>query len=143
MNQSNANRKYKFLLGAMAKARWLVENGRHHRPDGAHDIYTLMSRLRDYCLCDPNVDFDTQLNAISQFVNLSPTKLLYLADVGEWLELDRSTVDFSDDEYDEFWTNEDNLPSMSVYYHFMPQSPLAQDKDEIESLNALYYGSAR
>ena len=135
------SKEYRFLIGAMAKVRWVVENGRQHRPDGAHDVYTLMARLRDYCLSDPNIDYETQLTTVSHFVNLSNEQLLYLADVGEWLELDRSTEDLSEEEYDEFWSVPDNLPSMNVYYHFMPQSPHKKDKKEIDSLNALYYGS--
>jgi len=143
MTNKKDNHEYRFLLGAMAKTRWLVENNRHHRPDGAHDFYTLIARLRDYCQSDPFVDFDTQLNAISQFVKLSPTKILYLADAGEWLSLDRSTSEMEDDEYEEFWTDDNNYPRMNVYHHFMPQSYSEQDKYEIEFLNALYYGSAR
>jgi len=142
MGNSKRTNKYRMLLGAMAKVRWLVEHNRHHRPESTHDFYTLISRLRDYCQSDALVDFDAQLNTVSEFVELSPSKILYLADVGEWLLLDRSTSEMEDDEYDEFWTHDENYPSMNVFHHFMPQTYSEQDKVEIDSLNALYYGSA-
>lgn len=135
------SKEYRFLIGAMAKVRWVVENGRQYRPDGAHDVYTLMARLRDYCDSDPNIDYESQLDCVSNFVNLSTTELYYLGDVGEWIQLDRDTEKFSDSEYEEFWEDASNRPSMSVYYHFMPQSCSSDDREEIESLNALYYGS--
>ena len=125
----------------MIKVRWAVENGRQFRPDGAHDVYKLMARLRDFCASEPNIDFEAQLATVTRFVNLSEEQLLYLADVGEWLELDRSTEDLSEEEYDAFWSNPDNLPLMWVYHHFMPQSPSEKDKDEIDFLNNLFHST--
>ena len=112
---------YRLLIAAMSKVRWLVSHGRHKRPDGAQDVKMLMERLGKYANEDFGVDYVTQLDSVSEFVGLSIQELRYLADVGEWIEIDRKTTEMDDTEYDKFWEKDSNSPSMSVLHSSMPK----------------------
>jgi hypothetical protein len=96
----NESANYRLLLSAMSKVRWLVSHGRHKRPDGAQDVKLLMERLGKYANEEHGVDYVTQLESVSEFVGLSVQELRYLADVGEWIEIDRRTSEMDDTEYD-------------------------------------------
>lgn len=131
---------YRMLLSSMAKVRWLTHHNRIHRPDGAHDVKLLMERLSNFVSEDTDLDYAIQLEAMSDFVRLPVHELRYLADVGEWIEVDRNTFDLDDDDYEKFWKNDDNIPSMRVLRTSMI-SPLSdEDMKEVAELNHLYYG---
>ena len=97
MNYEVGNKKwnesvnYRLLISAMSKVRWLVSHGRHKRPDGAQDVKLLMERLGKFANEEFGVDYVTQLDSVSEFVGLSVQELRYLADVGEWIEIERKT----------------------------------------------------
>lgn len=130
---------YRLLIAAMSKVRWLVSHGRHKRPDGAQDVKMLMERLGKYANEDFGVDYVTQLDSVSEFVGLSIQELRYLADVGEWIEIDRKTTEMDDTEYDKFWEKDSNSPSMKVLHSSMPKPLSDGDYEEVLSLNQLFY----
>jgi hypothetical protein len=135
----NESANYRLLISAMSKVRWLVSHGRHKRPDGAQDVKLLMERLGKYANEEFGVDYVTQLYSVSEFVGLSVQELRYLADVGEWIEIDRKTTEMDDTEYEQFWEVDSNSPSMKVLYSSMPK-PLSDDAfEEVRSLNQLFY----
>jgi len=135
----NESANYRLLLSAMSKVRWLVSHGRHKRPDGAQDVKLLMERLGKYANEEHGVDYVTQLESVSEFVGLSVQELRYLADVGEWIEIDRRTSEMDDTEYDQFWEVESNTPSMKVLHSSMPKPLSDGDLDEVRSLNQMFY----
>lgn len=135
----NESANYRLLLSAMSKVRWLVSHGRHKRPDGAQDVKLLMERLGKYANEEYGVDYVTQLESVSEFVGLSVQELRYLADVGEWIEIDRRTSEMDDTEYDQFWEVESNTPSMKVLHSSMPKPLSDGDLDEVRSLNQMFY----
>lgn len=130
---------YRLLIAAMSKVRWLVSHGRHKRPDGAQDVKMLMERLGKYVNGELGVDYVTQLDSVSEFVGLSIQELRYLADVGEWIEIDRKTTEMDDTEYDKFWGVDSNFPSMKVLHSSMPKPLSEGDYEEVLSLNKLFY----
>lgn len=137
--QWHESANYRLLLSSMSKVRWLVAHGRHKRPDGAQDVKLLMERLGKYANEEYGVDYVTQLDSVSEFVGLSIQELRYLADVGEWIEIDRRTSEMDDTEYDQFWEVESNTPSMKVLHSSMPKPLSDGDLDEVRSLNQMFY----
>jgi hypothetical protein len=135
----NESANYRLLISAMSKVRWLVSHGRHKRPDGAQDVKLLMERLGKYANEEHGVDYVTQLESVSEFVGLSVQELRYLADVGEWIEIDRRTNEMDDTEYDQFWEVESNTPSMKVLHSSMPKPLSDGELEEVRSLNQLFY----
>ena len=145
MNYEVGNKKwnesvnYRLLISAMSKVRWLVSHGRHKRPDGAQDVKVLMERLGNFANEEFGVDYVTQLDSVSEFVGLSVQELRYLADVGEWIEIERKTNEMDDTEYEQFWNMDSNAPSMNVLHSSMPKPLSADDYEEVLSLNQLFY----
>ncbi len=135
----NESANYRLLISAMSKVRWLVSHGRHKRPDGTQDVKLLMERLGKYANEEHGVDYVTQLESVSEFVGLSVQELRYLADVGEWIEIDRRTNEMDDTEYDQFWEVESNTPSMKVLHSSMPKPLSDGELEEVRSLNQLFY----
>ena len=137
--QESAN--YRQLLSAMSKVRWNVAHNRHRRPDGTQDIKLLMERLAKFVAEDNDVDYVIQLNAVSQFVRMPIHELRYLAEVGKWIETDRTTQELTDEEYDEYW-GKTEAPSSSDRYSMMADFPSDSTLYEVSSLNELFYGSS-
>jgi hypothetical protein len=132
---------YRKMIGAMAKVRWNVDNKRHKRPDGAIDVGILMSRFREYALVDQDVDYDAQLKAICDFVGLSVDELHYFADVAEWIDAERDTAELDGEEYDSWWENDADIPSMNLLHRMKWMNRSPEERDEISSLDALFYKS--
>ncbi len=131
------------MVVAMAKVRWLVENGRHTRPDGAVDVRILMDRFREYMAVCTALSYEEQLGYIASFVKLPVEELFYLADVGEWLEVERKSSEIeNDDDYEDYWDIPNNHPSMNYLYRVSRLSRSPEEEDEISYLNDLYYNQA-
>lgn len=131
---------YRKMIGAMAKVRWNVDNNRHKRPDGAIDVGILMNRFRDYAIVDAEINYDTQLKAISDFVGLPIDELHYFADVAEWIDCERDTAGLEGDDYDEYWNSDVDIPSMNLLHHMKWLRLSEADREEISALDALYFG---
>ena len=132
---------YRKMIGAMAKVRWSVEHNRVKRPDGAWEVNFLMNRFREYALLDPDVAFDTQLQAISDFVGLSVDELYYFSDIGEWIDTERECADIeNEDDFEDFWTDEANIPSMDLLHRMRWLSRSESEREEISLLDSMYYG---
>lgn len=132
---------YRKMIGAMAKVRWNVENNRHRRPDGAIDVGILMNRFREFALIDQDVNYETQLKAISDFVGLSIDELHYYSDVAEWIDAERDSSELDTDEYDKYWASEAEIPSMNLLHHMKWLRFSESDREEISALDALYFQS--
>lgn len=139
--KENPALKYRSMISAMAKVRWNVEAGRHRRPDGAVDVRSLMKRFHEYTLADERVDYHKQIQVISDFVGLSVEELHYFSDVGEWIEVERTTCEMGDDEYEKHWENEYAHPSMDNLNRMKWLSMSPDAREEIALLNEMYYGS--
>jgi hypothetical protein len=98
-----------------------------------------MERLGKFANEEFGVDYVTQLDSVSEFVGLSVQELRYLADVGEWIEIERKTNEMDDTEYEQFWNTDSNAPSMNVLHSSMPKPLSASDYEEVLSLNQLFY----
>ena len=112
----NESLSYRLFVSSMAHVRWLVYRRRHHSPKGALDVKLLLDRLRQLSQDDIEVDYVTELVPVSDFVGMSVQELRYLADVGEWIDLDRRTREMEDAEYEEFWQVNEVLLLNQLFY---------------------------
>jgi len=145
MNYEIGNQKwkefasYRLFLSSMSRVRWLVYRRRHQSPEGALDVKLLMDRLRRFCQDDTEVEYVTELISVSEFVGLSVQDLRYLADVGEWVDLDRQTREMDDAEYEKFWQNERDTHRKVGCSTCTSERLTERDWDEVFLLNQLFY----
>ena len=99
----------------------------------------LMDRLRRFCQDDTEVEYVTELISVSEFVGLSVQDLRYLADVGEWVDLDRQTREMDDAEYEKFWQNERDKHRKVGCSTCTSERLTERDWDEVFLLNQLFY----
>ena len=130
---------YLKLLSSMSMVRWLVAKNRHRRPESVLEIKTLMERLGKFVIGEVDVDYATQLQAVSAFVRLTIQELRYFADIAEWIEIDRQTIELNDDEYDQYFGST-KAPSMFFFHSPMGGPPTDKALQEICELNGLFYG---
>ena len=135
----NESLSYRLFVSSMAHVRWLVYRSRHHSPEGALDVKLLLDRLRQLSQDDIEVDYVTELVPVSEFVGMSVQELRYLADVGEWIDLDRRTREMEDAEYEEFWQVNQNSLRKEAYSTCAGETLTERDLDEVLLLNQLFY----
>jgi hypothetical protein len=135
----NESLSYRLFVSSMAHVRWLVYRRRHHSPKGALDVKLLMDRLRRFCQADTEVEYVTEHISVSEFVGLSVQDLRYLADVGEWVDLDRQTREMDDAEYEKFWQNERDTHRKVGCSTCTSERLTERDWDEVFLLNQLFY----
>ena len=135
----NESLSYRLFVSSMAHVRWLVYRRRHHSPKGALDVKLLLDRLRQLSQDDIEVDYVTELVTVSDFVGMSVQELRYLADVGEWIDLDRRTREMEDAEYEEFWQVNQNSLRKEAYLTCAGETLTERDLDEVLLLNQLFY----
>lgn len=130
---------YLKLLSAMSMVRWLVAKNCHRRPEGVLKIKVLMERLGKFVTGEADVEYATQLQAVSAFVRLTIQELRYFADIAEWIEIDRQTIELTEDEYDQYFDTT-KAPSMFFFHSPMGGPPTDKALQEICELNGLFYG---
>jgi hypothetical protein len=135
----NESLSYRLFVSSMAHVRWLVYRRRHHSPKGALDVKLLLDRLRQLSQDDIEVDYVTELVPVSDFVGMSVQELRYLADVGEWIDLDRRSREMEDAEYEEFWQVNQNSLRKEAYSICAGETLTESDLDEVLLLNQLFY----
>lgn len=83
------------------------------RPDNAITIWKLFFDVRTYAEISGSSP-DDMIRRCAYLAEVDETILKLMAVVGEWVSLDRSTRGFGDEEYDEFWSNPENQPTLGI-----------------------------
>ena len=129
------------MYSSMVTVRTEVEAGNVLRPQTAVWIRRRMERIKAYAESVPGVDLDDQITEICAYVSLTANELHYLADVGEWIIVERDVRDLEDEDERAYWDDIENLPSLENF-HRMNQLVMSRAaREEIDMLDALYYGT--
>lgn len=110
-----------------------IEEKHFYRPDVYIDLWRCVTKIRLLARLEeaPPV---IGVMKLADALGITPEKLLNLSNVGEWLQVDRDTRYWDDeDEYDEYWLcHYDGDQTVEGY----PQ--LRRELKEIKELNALW-----
>jgi hypothetical protein len=109
----------------------MLRGSHYARPQTALDIWRFVLDIKTLCALT-NGDYAEMVDSFAEKANLTMEDIRSYAVVGEWIALDRSTRNLPSDEYDEFWANPDNQPSI-----FVPPAD-EQDDSLLELLNEMW-----
>lgn len=103
------------------------------RPDTFVDLWRCLTKVRLLSRLE-SVPQASLVMDLANRLDIDPEKLINLANVGEWIQVDRDTRKWEDhDEYDEYWTcHYDGDQTVESY------SRLREDIREIKELNTLW-----
>jgi hypothetical protein len=109
----------------------MLRGSQYARPQTALDIWRFVLDIKTLSALT-NGDYAEMIDSFAEKANLSMEDIRSYAVVGEWIALDRSTRNLPSDEYDDFWSNPDNQPSI-----FVPPAD-EQDDSLLELLNEMW-----